>query len=90
MAVDYSSPHMINFKGIVDIMPSEKLSVIVHNEHIQLGALILVCCETKKRKTILFSQQKDKQSLLIESLIKLKQPPDFVLETLVDELKKLM
>jgi flagellar motor switch protein FliG len=89
MAIDYTSPHMLNFKSLVDNMDHEKLSVIVHNEHIHLGALILVCCEIEKRKKILFSQQKDKQSLLVQSLIKLRQPPDFVLETLVDELKKL-
>ncbi|MCO4782449.1 MAG: hypothetical protein KC646_08995 [Candidatus Cloacimonetes bacterium] len=89
MAVDYTSPHMINFKSIVDLMHPDKLSVIIHDEHIHLGALILVCCDAPKRKKILFSQQKDKQGKLIQSLMQLKQPPDFVLETLVDELKKL-
>lgn len=89
MAVDYTSPHMINFKAIVDHMHHEKLSNIIHNEHIHLGALILVCCDASKRKKILFSQNKEKQNKLIQSLVQLKQPPDFVLETLVDELKKL-
>jgi flagellar motor switch protein FliG len=89
MAVNYDSPHMINFKSIVDHMHHEKLSIIVHDEHMHLGALILVCCDAAKRKQILFAQSKEKQSNLIQSLVQLKQPPDFVLETLVDELKKL-
>ncbi|MCJ8347549.1 hypothetical protein MJH12_18575 [bacterium] len=80
---------MINFKNIVDQMDPDKLVVIVHNEHVHLGALILVCCNAKKRKEVLLAQDQKKQNILIQSLVQLKQPPDFVLETLVDELKKL-
>ena len=86
MAIQYTQT-LISLKRLVEKQPCETLTKIIKTENDNAGALILALCSTENRSEILRKLQHSKQLRLLKSLTNLQQPPDFVVQVVLESLQ---
>ena len=86
MAIQYTQT-LISLKRLVEKQSCETLAKIIKTENDNAGALILALCSTENRSEILRKIQHSKQLRLLKSLANLQQPPDFVVQVVLESLQ---
>ncbi|MEE2925405.1 MAG: hypothetical protein VX619_11535 [bacterium] len=87
MAIQYTQT-LISLKRLVEEQSCETLAKIIKQENDNAGALILALWSTQDRSEILRKLKQSKQIAVIKSLKNLQQPPDFVIQVVIDSLHK--
>ena len=85
MAIQYTQT-LISLKRLVEKQSNETLAKIIKQENDNAGALILALCSPENRSEILRKLKQSKQITLLKSLKNLQQPPDFVIQVVIDSL----
>ena len=87
MAIQYTHT-LISLKRLVEEQSCETLAKIIKQENDNAGALILALCSAQNRSDILRKLKQSKQIALLRSLKNLQQPPDFVIQVVIESLHK--
>jgi flagellar motor switch protein FliG len=82
------SPHIINLQNLIQTQPAWKVAQRIIEENTQVGALMLAVASREGRAEILKQLPEEKSLKVIQALVDLRQPPEFVLSTVYDTLKK--
>tara|TARA_Y100000589_G_scaffold117669_1_gene111673 strand:+ start:68 stop:340 length:273 start_codon:yes stop_codon:yes gene_type:complete len=86
MAIRYTQT-LISLKRLVEKQSCEALAKFIKQENDNAGALILALCSTENRSEILKKIKQSKQLCLLKSLTNLQQPPDFVVQIVIESLE---
>lgn len=86
MAIQYTQT-LISLKRLVEKQSSDILAKIIKQENDNAGALILALCSMENRSEVLKKLKHSKQIALLKSLKNLQQPPDFIIQVILDSLQ---
>lgn len=81
-------PLLIDLECLIRKYPTWKIAQQILEENHNVGALLLAVSTPERRQSILSQLNANKRTEVIQALSQLKRPPDFVLSTILDTLRK--
>ncbi|MBT3784327.1 hypothetical protein HOF92_05065 [bacterium] len=75
-------------ESLIRKYPEWQIAQQILEENKNVGALILAISTPERRQAIVSRLNKAKRAEVLDALSNLKRPPDFVISTIVDSLKK--
>lgn len=81
-------PLLIDLECLIRKYPTWKIAQHILEDNHNVGALLLAVSTPERRQSILAQLNSTKRSEVIQALSQLKKPPDFVLSTILDTLRK--
>lgn len=87
MALKFTKP-VITLQKILNKQSAQTLLKILKNENDNVTALVVALCDQSMRTNILEELTPSRRLKIIKSLSTLKQPPDFVIQVVLESLQK--